>query len=89
MEVRVHYATEFGGQITTMEIGELSAFTKRFRVLSIQEIPQDTTEYNLDELLNKHAKTHMVDWDLERFKISHTRLYATFKAVFEELKSKK
>lgn len=38
----------------------------------------------LDELLNKHANTHMVDWDLERFKISHRRLYATFRAVFNE-----
>lgn len=38
----------------------------------------------LDELLNKHAKQHMVEWDLERFKISHRRLYATLKAVYEE-----
>lgn len=88
MEVRVHYATEFGSQITTMEVSELTAFTKKFKVLSIQEIPQDTTEHNLDEFLNKHAKTHMVDWDLERFKISHRRLYATFKAVFDEIKDK-
>jgi hypothetical protein len=84
MEVRVHYATEIGSQITTMEISELLAFTKRFKVLSIQEIPQDTTEHSLDELLDKHAKQHMIDWDLERFKISHRRLYATFKAVFNE-----
>ena len=38
----------------------------------------------LDELLNKHAKNHMIDWDLARFKISHRRLYTIFRAVFNE-----
>ena len=38
----------------------------------------------LDELLNKYAKQHMLEWNLERFKISHRRLYAMFKAVYEE-----
>lgn len=38
----------------------------------------------LAELLNKHAKNRMIDWDLARFKISHRRLYATFRAVFNE-----
>jgi len=84
MEVRVHYATEFGGEITTMEIDKLLSFTKRFKVLSIQEIPQDTTEHSLDDLLNKHAKQHMIEWNLERFKISHRRLYAMFRAVYKE-----
>lgn len=44
---------------------------------------------NLDELLNKHAKQHMIEWDLERFKISHRRLYATFSAVFNEATTNK
>lgn len=26
----------------------------------------------------------MIEWDLERFKISHRRLYAMFKAVYGE-----
>ncbi len=43
----------------------------------------------LDMLLDKHAKRHMIDWNLSRFKVSHKRLYATFKAVFDELKSKR
>lgn len=51
----------------------------------ITKHPQDTTEnLSLDDLLNKHAKQHMIEWDLERFKISHRRLYATFRAVFNE-----
>jgi hypothetical protein len=44
----------------------------------------NVTRSNMDELLNKYAKQHMIDWDLERFKISHRRLYATFKAVYNE-----
>ena len=38
----------------------------------------------LDELLNKYAKQHMIEWNLERFKISHRRLYAMFRAVYNE-----
>jgi hypothetical protein len=34
-KIRVHYATEFGGQITTLELDELISFTKRFKILSI------------------------------------------------------
>lgn len=34
-KIRVHYATEFGGQITTLELDELTSFINRFKILSL------------------------------------------------------
>lgn len=51
----------------------------------ITKLSQDTTEKpSLDDLLNKHAKTHMIDWNLERFKITYRRLYKTITDAFNE-----
>jgi len=35
-KIRVHYATEFGVEITTLELNELSSFMKKFKVLSLK-----------------------------------------------------
>lgn len=34
-KIKVHYATEFGGQITILELSELTSFIKRFKILSL------------------------------------------------------
>jgi len=34
--IRVHYMTEFGGQITIKELEDILSFSKRFKILSLQ-----------------------------------------------------
>lgn len=37
-----------------------------------------------DELLNKHAKIHMKQWDLKQFKLKYPSLYKVFVGAINE-----
>lgn len=66
--------------------GAMSESAKDYWFKQFKEQPQDSTEgLTMDELLEKHGKKHMLEWDLGRFKITHRRLYATMVNIFNEL----
>lgn len=41
-----------------------------------------------DELLDKHAKIHMKQWDLKQFKLKYPRLYKSIVGAIDESKTK-
>ena len=48
----------------------------------------EISDKEIEKILDKNAKKHMIEWNLESFKISHKRLFRTFIESMKELNKK-